>query len=246
LNSAKLIAKITEKWPVKVLSVAAALVIFAFYRTNTLETRSFLVPVIVESDDLFIPVNSFVNSVKINLRGEVGSINTILEGDIEAYVNLERYTNEGTYKAPVKIRKKGGALAVEPLEITVKPVAIELQLEKRTSRNIPVYPTFSGTLAQDYELTGQSITPENVLAEGPRRAMDNLHEFLTETIDLEGRYRDITVLVNIVNDNPLVTVHGNRTVEYSGTVRVIQRELTAYVLEDEDEEDEEETGDSEQ
>ena len=238
MNSAKLLAKITEKWPVKVLSLAAALVIFVFYRTNTLEKRSFSVPLTIEQNDRFVPANSLITTVKINLRGE-GSINLILEEDIEAFINFDKYANEGTYRVPVQIRKKGRAIGVEPLEIKINPSQISLQLEERTTRNIPVYPVFLGTVAQNYELTGQSITPENVIAEGPRRTLDNLHEFFTETIDLEGRYEDITVFVSIINNNPLVTVHGNSTVEYHGTVRNIRRGLTIYNLQDE-----EETGDS--
>jgi YbbR domain-containing protein len=239
LNSAKLLAKITEKWPVKVLSLAAALVIFVFYRTNTLEKRSFSVPLTIEQNDRFVPANFFITTVKINLRGEGGSINMIPEEDIEAFINFDKYAKEGTYRVPVQIRKKGRAIGVEPLEIKINPSQISLQLEERTTRNIPVYPVFLGTVAQNYELTDQSMTPENVIAEGPRRTLDNLHEFFTETIDLEGRYEDITVFVSIINNNPLVTVHGNSMVEYHGTVRGIQRGLTVHNLQDE-----EETGDS--
>jgi len=253
LNSAKLLAKITEKWPVKVLSLAAALVIFAFNRTNTLEKRSFSVPLRIEQNDFFIPVNSFTNTVRIDLRGEGASVNPIIEEDIEAFINFDKFKDEGTYRVPVQIRKKGGAIGVEPLEIKVNPSEISLQLEARTTRIIPVYPVFRGTVAQDYELTGQSITPENVIAEGPRKALGSLKEFVTDTIDLEGRYEDITVFVNIVNNNPLITIHGNRTVEYRGTVRSIQHELTTYDPQDlqdsqdsqdlQDSPSEEETGD---
>jgi YbbR domain-containing protein len=243
LNSAKLLAKITEKWPVKVLSLAAALVIFVFYRMGTLETRFISVPLKIEQNALLIPVNSFVNIVRVSLRGEGGGINPILEEDIEAFIDLGKYTGEGIYRVPVQILKKGRALGIEPLEITVNPSQIPLQLEERTTRTIPVYPVFMGTVARDYELTGQSVTPESVTAEGPRRTLDNLHEFFTETIDLEGRYEDITVFVSITNNNPLVTVHGNSMVEYHGTVRNIRRGLTVYELQN-DLQDEEEAGDS--
>ena len=226
MNSREFLLKITEKWPVKVLSLAAALIISVFYRMNTLETRHFSAPLFIESNDSFIPVNSFVNSVRINLRGEGSSIYTIFEDDIIAYIDLDKYKNDGTYKVPVQIRKKGSALGIEPLEITVIPIEISVTLEEKISRDIPVFPVISGIPASDFELTDQYITPENVTAQGPYTGMYSINNFVTETIDMEGRNDTFSVIVNIVNDNPLITIQGNRTIVYHGTILPISRELT--------------------
>jgi len=245
LNSAKLLSKITEKWPVKVLSLAVALVIFAFNNTRTTtEERSFRIPLRIESNERLIPVSSFVNTVSLNLRGEIGTTQSIFEEDIEAYIDLSKYTKEGTYKVPVQTRRKGSAIVAEPLQIKISPKEILLQLEEKTSRSIPVFPVFRGTIAQDYELTGQSIIPETVVAEGSRRALDSQSEFYTDTIDLEGRFENIITYVNIINVNPYITIRGSRMIEYRGTVRRIEREAlmpdSAFA---EEENDEDETGD---
>jgi hypothetical protein len=225
LNSGKLLAKILEKWPVKVLSLAAAIVIAVFYRMNTLETRSFSVPLKIETNDSFITTGSYVNSVRINLRGEAGSINSIHEEDIEAYIDLNKYANEGLYRIPVQVRKKGNALGIQPLEISVLPIEISLILERKVSRSVPVNPVFSGTTAQGYELTSQTIIPDSVTAQGPQNILDNLRDFPTETIDLEGRNVNFSTIVGIINDNPFITIQGNRMIEYRGTIRPIEREL---------------------
>jgi len=223
INS-KLLAKIIEKWPAKVLSLAAALIITIFYRMNTLETRFFSVPLLLESSDLLIPASSYASTVRVGLRGEAGSINPILEEDIEAYIDLKKYQGEGVYRVPVQIRKKGNALGVEPLEISVVPIEINLVLEQRIIKNIPVYPVFSGNVAEGYELTGQSIIPTEVIAEGPKSSLETIFEFNTETIILDGRYENFTVMANIKNDNPQITIHGSRICEYHGTIRRITRE----------------------
>jgi len=223
LNSRKLLLKITEKWPVKVLSVAAALLISVFHRINTLETRFFSSPLRVEYSDTLVPVNSYTQVVRVGLRGEAGSINPILENDIETYIDLKKYANEGSYRIPVQIQRKGSALGVESLEISVDPIEVTLRLENKISRNINIVPVFRGAVAQGYELTGQSITPAGVLAEGPRSGMEALYEFNTGTIDLEGRYEDFSIMVNIINDDPLIVIHGNRMIEYRGTIRRIVR-----------------------
>ena len=224
MNRAKLIAKITEKWPVKVLSLAAALIISVFYRMNNLETRFFTAPLLIESIETLIPAAAYASSVRISLRGEADGIQPILEEDIEAYIDLGRYTNEGNYRVPVQIRKKGSALGVEPLEISVLPIEIPMLLEQKVTRTIPVYPVFQGIVAEGYELTNQSIIPGSIVAEGPRSTLDNQIEFITEIINLDRRYDDFSIMVGIINDNPLITIHGNRMLEFRGSIRRIVRE----------------------
>ena len=224
MNRAKLIAKLIEKWPVKVLSLAAALIIFVFYRMNNLETRYFNVPLTIESSDTLIPASSFAGSVRVSLRGEADGIQPILEEDIEAYIDLGRYTNEGNFRVPVQIRKKGSALGVEPLEISVLPAEIPLTLEQRLIREVSVFPILFGTVAEGYELTYQSLIPGGVIAEGPRSALEDHFEFNTEIINLDRRYDDFSIMVNTENDNPLITIHGNRMLEFRGTIRRIIRE----------------------
>jgi len=207
-----------------VLSVAAALIISIFYKMNTLDTRFISIPLMLESSDSLIPASSYASTVRVSLRGESGSINPILEDDIEAYIDLKKYKQEGVYRIPVQIRKKGSALGVEPLEISVVPIEITLVLEQRTIRNIPIFPVFSGNVAEGYELTGQLLLPAEVIAEGPKSALDAIYEFNTDTIILEGRYENFTVMANIINDNPQITIHGSRICEYRGTIRNARQE----------------------
>ena len=223
LINAKLLQKITEKWPVKVLSVAAALVISIFYRMNTLETRFFSAPLRVISNETLVPVSSVTNSVRISLRGETDGIQPIMEEDIEVYIDLSKYTAEGSYSVPVQIRKKSSALGVAPLEISVLPVEVHLDLELKVTRSIPVFPILTGVIAQGYELGDHQIIPDAIIAEGPRRALEEIREFNTDIVDIDRRYENFSVRVNIINNNPLIVIHGDRMVEYRGTINRITR-----------------------
>jgi len=244
LNNIKILSKITEKWPVKIISVAAALIIVYFNKMNSMEKRTFIIPLQIETTNSdLIPSSSVDTSVSINLRGEADIINPINAGDIEAYISLDKYNEEGTYRIPIQIRKKGNAVGVEPLEITVLPIEISISLEQKIRRNIPVFPVFSGEVAQGYELTGQSIIPESVTAEGPRSSIEKQYEFITEKIDMEGRNEDFTVFVQIINKNQFITVFGNRMLEYSGKIRNKERKIEIPLP---DIEDEDTDGDDEQ
>jgi hypothetical protein len=224
LNRPALFSKITEKWPVKVLSLAAAVIISIFYRMNNLENRVFTVPLSVISNDALMPVSSVESTIRVSLRGRPAEIQPILSEDIEAYIDLGRYTKEGNYKAPVQIRKKGGALGVEPLEISVLPIEIPVFLEQKVSRNVNVFPVLAGSAAQGYELTNRSLIPASVVVEGPRSILEGHIEFNTETINLDGRYNDFSVIVNILNDNPLLSIHGSSILEFRGSINRIARE----------------------
>jgi len=251
LNKAKLLALITDKWPVKVLSLAAAILISVFYRMNTLESRFFTVPLIVESSEFLVPSSVFETSIRVSLRGETDGMQTILEQDIEAYIDLGRYANQGSYRVPVQIRKKGSALGVEPLEISVQPIEIQMVLEQRIARNIPVFPALTGSVAEGFELTYQTIIPGSVTVEGPRSALDNHAGFSTEIISLDRRYEDFSIMVNIINNNPLITILGNKVLEFRGLISRIAREehreeviAPAIVIESGGEEDDEITANS--
>jgi len=215
---------ITEKWHVKVLSLAAAVIISIFYRMNNLETRFFTIPLIIESNDFLLPANAFPSAIKISMRGESEKIQPILAEDIEAFIDLERYSSEGNYRVPVQIRKKGSALGVEPLEISALPVEIQLNLEQKITRNVDIFPIFRGTIADGYELADESLTPSSVTVEGPRSAFESHVEFATESIDLDKRYENFSVMVNIKNNNSLLNIHGNGMVEFHGTINRIARE----------------------
>lgn len=243
MNGRKFLLKLTEKWPAKVISLAVALIISIFYRLNTLDSRVLTVPLRVDVSSEFIPVDSVSNTVRVTLRGEPNSILTITENDIEAFIDLSKYKKTGIHRVPVQIRKKDNAAGIEPLEISVSPIEFRITLEEKISRFIHVYPAFSGTVAPGFELINQSVTPESVIAEGPRSAIEKLNEFTTSPIDLDGRNSDFTMLVNIKNDNPNITIHGNKMIEYSCTISRIERStpLIYFVPFEEDNENDKET-----
>jgi hypothetical protein len=208
-----------ENWPAKVLSVAAALMLLVFHRMSTLESRFFAAPLQVESGEAgLIPASSYPRLARVTIRGDANSIYPIIEDDIEAYIDLSKYTTEGWYRLPVQVRKTGSALGVEPLEISVDPMEVSIRLERKMSKNVPIIPAFKGRVIAGYDLVSQSISPATVLVEGPARLLAEITEFQTAVIDLDGRDQDFSVLINIVNRDPLIIIRGNGMTEFRGQV----------------------------
>jgi YbbR domain-containing protein len=208
-----------ENWPVKVLSVALALVLFVFHQLNTLTTRSLSVPLSIETNSALVPASDYPQNVRINLRGEDDSIKLITDSDIEAYVDLARHEEEGVYSVPVLVRKKGSALGIEPLEITVYPSKISIMLDLRTNKIFPLAAVIRGRAAEGFDLVSFSVSPPEVAVTGPLTALEQIAEIETELIDLDGRNSDFTVEVNIINPNPFFVLRGSGKAEFSCVIR---------------------------
>ena len=219
MNNNKLIIRIIENWPVKVLSVAMALILFVFNRLNTLTTRPLSVPLVIETHSTLVPASAFPQNVRISLRGEDESVKSISESDIEAYVDLSRYEDGGLYSAPVQVRKKGSALGIEPLEIAVSPSKISVQLDQRISRTIPLSAAIRGRAVDGFDLVSYTLSPQEVVIVGPRGSLESVIELETDSIELDGRNGDFTAVVNIVNPSPLFVLRGNGTAEFSCVIR---------------------------
>ncbi|MDR1899577.1 MAG: hypothetical protein LBQ55_06190 [Treponema sp.] len=218
-RSRKLLAKAAENWPAKVLSVALAIILFVFHRMSTLENRFFSVPLNVELDSVLVPASSYARMVRVSLRGDANSIFPILEDDIEAYVDLKKYQSEGWYRAPVQVRKKGTALGVEPLEISVDPMEISLQLDHKISKYVPLTANLRGSLQNGYDLISYTLTPTQVVVDGPLNVVEAVSELYTDYIDLDGRDADFSVTVSVLNRDPLLVIRGNGAAEFRGFVR---------------------------
>jgi len=214
----RLLAQAVENWPAKALSLALALLLFVFHRINTLEDRYSAVPLNIENQTDMVPSSSLPRTIRISLRGDAEAINSILEDDIEAYIDLSIYGSPGSYLAPVHVRRKGGDLGFEGIEIGIDPPDIRISLDRKSSKFVPLNAVLRGQVEVGYVLRAYSLNPTQVVIEGPSEQVENIRELSTDFIDLDGRTGDFTVMVNIINRNPLVVVRGNGMTEFRGTV----------------------------
>ena len=210
-----------ENWPAKVLSLGLAIILFVFHRMSTLEQRFFSVPLKIECKSALMPASSYPRIIRVSLRGEANSIYPIAEDDIEAYVDMLRYDSPGAYTVPVQWRKKGMAQGVEPLQVSVEPVEITLSLDHKISKFVPLAANFSGQVESGYSMTSYSLSPAQVIIDGPAELMGSIFELYTDSIDLDGRVNNFTVTVNVLNRDPLINIRGSGTAEFNGNISQI-------------------------
>jgi len=221
LNARKILLKAIENWPAKVLSIGLALMLFVFHHMSTLEERFFSVPLNIERTGPLVPSTPYPRMIRVNLRGEPASIFSIMESDIEVYVDMERLEQPGVYTVPIQWRTRGAALGAEPVQITVDPMEITLSLDHRISRAVPVTASLRGQIETGHLLTYYSLSPAEVIIEGPASLISGIPEIFTETIELDGRRSDFSITTVVLNPNPLMIIRGSGTSEFRGNITQI-------------------------
>jgi YbbR domain-containing protein len=215
----KILTRISEKWPAKVLSVVAAIFLFAFHRMGDLEERFFSVPLRLDMSSNLVPGSTYPRNVRVTLRGDANSIYPIEEDDIEVYADLTMFGEPGTYKVLVQIRKKGTAAEAETLEISLDPIEISLELDTKMSKYVPLSPAFQGYLESGYEMVSYTLEPNQVVIDGPLKLLTGISELSTESIDLRSRNTDFSSRVRIMNPNPLLVLRGDGMTDFQGFIR---------------------------
>jgi hypothetical protein len=211
--------RVFADWPAKVLSIAAALLMFFFYRLNRLEDRFVSVPLSVTVNDEFVPSNALPRSVRLALRGESSSLFSVLEDDLRASVDLSAARGEGLVHSVVVVEKKGSALGIDPLEVRAEPSEVAANLERKARKTVAITPSFRGYLAPGYELATFDLNPAEAEVQGPASAVARVIDLSTDFIELTGRTSDFSAEVRLFSKDPFVGVSGRGQSTFKATVQ---------------------------
>jgi YbbR domain-containing protein len=219
LHLNKFFERITHNWPIKILSIAAAVLLFLFNQMATLEERFLSVPLVIRTGEQFIPAETYPRTVRVTLRGQSEDINLVLEDDIKVHADFTRFKEEGRYTVPIRVVKEGSLAHTEPLELQVEPKTISLKIEKKLSKSVKVEPLLVGYPAKGYELTQYFLTPSSVEIEGLESSVKDLKAVETEPIDLSARTEDFTVRLRLKKPDQFSSFPGGDTVEFFGIIQ---------------------------
>ena len=222
MKSRRFLEAVLDHWPAKVLSLAAAAVLFFFYRASTLEERDFNVPLQLQVPAGLAVSKPYPRSVRVTLRGRGESVYSVLEEDIIVSADLDRFSAEGDFRVPLRVRRTGSAAGVEPLDVRVEPAELRLALEKEIVRTVQVQARLKGQPEHGYELAQYSVAPMSVEVTGPRSAVQSLQSVSTEEVDVTGAREDFSLTVPLLRENSLVRYPREASVLFRGTVRPAQ------------------------
>ncbi|AEJ19348.1 YbbR-like domain-containing protein [Gracilinema caldarium] len=215
----RLINKLIENWPAKVLSLAVALLLSMFHKISILEERYFSVPLKVETSGELLPSGPYPRIVKIMIKGESNSLYLLQESDIEAYVDLSKYKTPGLYRAPIQIKNKSTIAETSNLEIQIDPIEVLIPLDQSMTKIVPITPSFRGYLESGYELSSYTLEPNQVTILGPVNIVNSINDVTTDFIELTGRKENFSVVTKINNKESLIKIEGSLSVTFSASIQ---------------------------
>lgn len=216
--------RLVQDWPVKIICFVLALLLFLFYRMSTLEDRYFSVPLEIDSKSPLVPSGQYPTHVNVRVRGEPTSMYPISENDVSAFVDLSGFSVEGTVKVAVRSRITGSAEGTGSLEVRADPPELQMNLEFRAVKRVPVKPDITGVPETGYEFNGFTINPAVVEISGPRSAVSRIEEVETNTIDISGRNASYDGSVQVITPSPGIRISGTGRISF--TVSIVQTSMT--------------------
>ncbi|WP_428769099.1 CdaR family protein [Treponema sp. HNW] len=180
-------AELFSNWPVKLFSIAAAVVLYFSYQLISLDSKSFSLPLQVREGGNFVLTESAPQYVRVTVRAKTDKLAVIQKSDIQAYIDTSSVTAAGPNSLQVKLELKDFFTLMEPLDIQVKPHTLLLSFEKNAYKVVPLKPLFFGTPAEGFEVSSWTVSPAAVKISGPESITESTSEVYTGTIDLRGR-----------------------------------------------------------
>ncbi len=130
-----LIQPLVNNWQAKVLSLAAALLIFLIAQTSGLSQRELNREIIVALPEGLAVQQPLNLEAEVTIKGPGEQIFTIPEDQIILEVDLRGVSGPGSYTAPVRLKDVYIFHLIDPLEITYMPRRITVELVDKERSN---------------------------------------------------------------------------------------------------------------
>ena len=122
--------RLVHNWPVKVLSLVAAVMLYLLAQTAGLEQRELTVGIEVITASGIEAVPSSELEAAVRIRGPRDQVFFIESEDIILEADVSHIDSAGTVEAYVRLREQRQLSLIRPLEIRYRPTSIEVELRE--------------------------------------------------------------------------------------------------------------------
>lgn len=224
MNIKQLLARLSENWPAKAVCFILAGAIYFFHQMSLLETKTFTVPLEVNSDGLMITALSVESKkyIRIKVRGEREDLSSISDMDFKAYTNISGKDEEGTYDFPVyaELSERIIRMNIDPLEISVQPEFVKLPIQKKAYKAVPVVATVTGKPAYGYKAVHEKCEPGYFMISGPASVVEEITGIPTAIVDVDGSKKTVVKTVSLVPMTSAIRIEDKDSVKV--TVPVVK------------------------
>jgi YbbR domain-containing protein len=164
-----------------------------------------------------------VDNVEVRLRASPGIIQRIGPSDVSAQVDLAGL-QEGEHIVHLTDKSIRMPFGVKVVKIT--PSILTLNLERTLQKVVPVRPRLIGRPASGFEAGEIRADPSDVRIAGPRSRVQEVESAFTEPLSIEGSQGNVSAVVNMGLDDPLLRILGSPRVRATVRIQEVEGERT--------------------
>ena len=233
MNTKRLLDKILDKWPAKIICLVIAIFLYFFHQASLIDSKTFVVPLEIIESGRVMHVGDVPTSVSVTVRATEENIKAVLPNDITATINLNTITQKGTYKLPVHIKLSESLLTYDPFEVKLKDETITLEVDCKIIRYVPLMPSVVGDVAHGYEIDTISMNPSTVEIYGPESVVNATEQVYTTRINVSNAEKNFSTETSYQEPNKLLSVldEGPFKAEITVKPKVMEREFEDVEIE---------------
>ena len=211
MNTKHLLDKILDKWPAKVICLVIAIFLYFFHQASLIDSKTVVVPLQIIENGIVMHMGNTPKSVAVVVRAGDETIKSLLPSDITASICLDTITEKGSYKLPVKITLSDHLMAYDPFEVRLKEDSLQIDVDKKAIKYIPITPSIVGEVAHGYEIDSISMSPSTVEVSGPESVLNATEQIFSTRLNVsnaeinfstETSYQQLNKLLTVLDEGP--------------------------------------------
>lgn len=208
-----------KDWPVKAVCFLVAVFVYLFYNSSTTEKKSFAVPLTVVQNGITVVTNPVQNFVNVTVRTNQEDLAQILESHFNAYVSLNDVTVSGKTRLNVKVDVSEKIINVNPLEISVSPEYIDVDVDFVSVKYVSLEPSVTGEVSHGYFIESVNVEPSFVQVTGPEKLLNSLDKIFTSSVIVQDKTSSFSQNVSIVNQSSLLNIQNLSDIRVSVEIK---------------------------
>jgi hypothetical protein len=193
--------------PLKLLSLAIAIALYLAVANQPVTEVGLIIPLEYRNLPAGLEITSEqLAQVHVRVRGPADVVDRVSRTDVTAYLDL-RGASPGQHS--FDLERSGSVHAPYGLTVVdIWPAQVQLDLEKKSSRELPVHARLVGHVAAPFVVQSVRLVPDRAIVVGPQSRVARLDAVLTDPIDVSGLTRTTTLVTPLYATDPLTKLAG--------------------------------------
>jgi YbbR domain-containing protein len=212
-----MVERILNNWPIKLLSLAFALVLWLFVMGEQDTEIGYTVPLEVKNVPKgLIIANQIPGHVDVRLSGSRTLLANIQGSDLEVSVDLhDAKPGITTFRSLDERLNLPRSIIVSRMS----PSYVDIKLERLIQKKVPLQVVVDGSPAPGFSIAEVMAAPDMVEIEGAESEIKKVSEVETEAVDVEGLKASFTLTVPLDYNGIYSRLSGVKTAEVQVIIR---------------------------